>query len=232
MSTVFASISTSVDGYVTGPDDGPGKGLGEGGERLHYWVFGGPWTYDDASRGEPGAGIGGPEKEWMDAVAARMGAGVVGRGMYEAAGHWGDENPWGMPCFVVTHRPQEQPRQRRRSRSSTGSRRRSRGPRRRPGDKDVSIGGGADVIRQALAAGLVDELSIVIAPVVLGGGKRLFEGFDQRRRARTARRPAVAVGDDHRLPGEARRRVSAEGVFSRPKGPAALTRRAPTRRTR
>ena len=44
MAKVLAAITTSVDGYITGPDDGPGKGLGEGGERLHYWVFGGPWT--------------------------------------------------------------------------------------------------------------------------------------------------------------------------------------------
>ena len=53
MTKVLAAITTSVDGYITGPDDGPGKGLGEGGERLHYWVFGGPWTYDAEPRGEP-----------------------------------------------------------------------------------------------------------------------------------------------------------------------------------
>src|SRR5262249_61664377 len=47
MTKVLAVITTSVDGYVTGPDDGPGRGLGVGGEQLHYWVFGGPWTYDD-----------------------------------------------------------------------------------------------------------------------------------------------------------------------------------------
>ena len=51
MSKVTAGITTSVDGYVTGPDDGPGCGLGIGGERLHYWVFGGPWSYDDPGRG-------------------------------------------------------------------------------------------------------------------------------------------------------------------------------------
>ena len=49
--SVIANITTSVDGYIAGPDDGPGKGLGEGGERLHYWVFGGPWSYDDVPRG-------------------------------------------------------------------------------------------------------------------------------------------------------------------------------------
>jgi hypothetical protein len=53
MAKVIASITTSVDGYIAGPDDGPGKGLGEGGERLHYWVFGGPWSYDSGPEGEP-----------------------------------------------------------------------------------------------------------------------------------------------------------------------------------
>src|SRR5262245_60378818 len=52
MTKVLAGITTSVDGYVAGPDDGPGNGLGEGGERLHYWVFGGPWTYESEPRGE------------------------------------------------------------------------------------------------------------------------------------------------------------------------------------
>lgn len=176
MSKVFASITTSVDGYVTGPDDGPGKGLGEGGERLHYWVFGGPWSYDAEPDTEPGAGLGGFETEWMDAAVGRMGAAVAGRNMYEAAEHWDDTNPWGVPCFIVTHRPQEQPagddfvfvdglaEAIERAKAVAG-------------DKDVSLGGGADVIRQALEQDLVDDLSIVIAPVVLGGGKRLFEGF-------------------------------------------------------
>ena len=176
MSKVIASITTSVDGYVTGPDDGPGKGLGEGGERLHYWVFGGPWSYDAEPEGEPGAGLGGAEKEWMDAAFSRMGAAVAGRSMYEAAEHWGDTNPWGVPCFIVTHRTDEQPEGDdfvfvdglaeaiERAKAAAG-------------DKDVSLGGGADVIRQALELDLVDNLSIVIAPIVLGGGKRLFEGF-------------------------------------------------------
>ena len=53
MTKVLAAITTSIDGYIAGPDDGPGKGLGEGGERLHYWVFGGPWTYDEEALGEP-----------------------------------------------------------------------------------------------------------------------------------------------------------------------------------
>jgi dihydrofolate reductase len=174
MTKIFAGITTSIDGYVAGPDDGPGKGLGEGGERLHYWVFGGPWTYDAEPTGEAA----GEDADWLREAMDGLGAVVAGRWTYEAAEHWGDKNPWGKPFFIVTHRPEEQP------------------PgddfvfvdgvetavelaREAAGDKDVHVMGGADTIRQALEAGPVDELSIIVAPVVLGGGKRLFEGFSK-----------------------------------------------------
>jgi dihydrofolate reductase len=172
--SVIANITTSVDGYITGPDDGPGKGLGEGGERLHYWVFGGPWSYDDEPRGQPT----GDDANWLNEVSKRIGAVVGGRWTYESARHWGDENPWGLPFFIVTHRPEEEPEgghfdfvdgvQEAVERAKTAA-----------GDKDVSVMGGADVIRQALEADLVDELSIIVAPVTLGGGKHLFEGFSK-----------------------------------------------------
>jgi dihydrofolate reductase len=172
MTKVLAGITTSVDGYITGPNDGPGNGLGEGGERLHYWVFGGPWTYDSESKGEAT----GEDAAWLEEATTRVGAVVAGRWTYEAARHWGDENPWGLPVFVVTHRPEEEPEggafifiagvEQAVERAVEAA-----------GGKDVHVMGGADVIRQALEAGLVDELTIIIAPVVLGGGKRLFEGF-------------------------------------------------------
>ena len=85
MSKVLANITTSVDGYVTGPDDGPERGLGIGGERLHYWVFGGPWTYDE----EPSGEASGEDAAWLKTSMARIGATVSGRNTYEAAGHWG-----------------------------------------------------------------------------------------------------------------------------------------------
>ena len=175
MTRVHASITTSLDGYVTGPNDGPDKGLGEGGERLHYWVFGGPWSYDEAPCGEAT----GEDAAWLSGAMKRLGAVVGGRWTYEAARHWGDTNPWSVPFFIVTHRPEEQPPGEAfvfvdgvaeavdRARDAAGS-------------KDVSIMGGADVIRQALAGRMVDLLSIIIAPVVLGGGKRLFDGFTQQ----------------------------------------------------
>jgi dihydrofolate reductase len=172
MTKVLAGITTSVDGYITGPDDGPGKGLGEGGERLHYWVFGGPWTYDAEVKGEPT----GEDAAWLAATITRVGAVVGGRGTYEAAAHWGDENPWGLPVFIVTHRPDEEPEDGAFTFVS-GVKEAVERAVEAAGSKDVHVMGGADVIRQALESGLVDELTIIIAPVVLGDGKRLFEGF-------------------------------------------------------
>ena len=172
MTKVVAGITTSIDGYITGPDDGPRKGLGEGGERLHYWVFGGPWTYGAEPRGEPT----GEDAAWLEEAVTRVGAVVGGRWTYEAARHWGDENPWGLPFFIVTHRPEEEPE----SGAFTfvsGVEEAIARAKDAAGEKDVNVMGGADVIRQALDAGLVDELTIIVAPVVLGDGKRLFEGF-------------------------------------------------------
>jgi dihydrofolate reductase len=169
--SVFAGITTSIDGYIAAPDDGPGKGLGEGGERLHYWVFGGPWSYDEP-RGEPA----GEDAAWLEDMSKRVGAVVGGRWTYEATRHWGDENPWGIPFFVVTHRPEEQPEGDEFT-FVAGVEEAVARAREAAGDKDVHVMGGADVLRQALDAGLVDELSIIVAPVILGGGKRLFEGF-------------------------------------------------------
>src|SRR5436190_2410533 len=173
MQKVLAGITTSLDGYITGPNDGPGRGLGEGGERLHYWVFGEPWTYAQESKGEPR----GVDKEYLDASTQRVGAVIGGRNTYESAESWGGKNPFPAPFFILTHRPQDEPAEggftfvngldealdRARSAADT---------------KDVSIMGGGDVIRQAVKAGHVDELTISIAPIALGGGKRLFEGFD------------------------------------------------------
>ena len=172
MTKVLAGITTSVDGFITGPDDGPDKGLGEGGERLHYWVFGGPWTYEGESRGEPT----GEDAAWLAEMISRIGAVVGGRNTYEAARHWGEKNPWGLPFFIVTHRPEDEPDGGAFTFVS-GVKEAVERAVEAAGDKDVNVMGGADVIRQALAAGLIDELTIITAPVVLGGGKRLFEGF-------------------------------------------------------
>jgi dihydrofolate reductase len=174
MSKVLAGITISVDGFITGPGDGPDCGLGVGGERLYYWVFGGPWSYDSPGRGEP-AGV---DKAWLEEAMAANGAVIAGRATYEAAGHWGGKNPWGVPLFVVTHRPAEQPPDGEfifvggLAEAVAQAKAAAAG-------QQVHVMGGADIIRQALAAGLVDELTIIIAPVTLGAGKRLFDGFSE-----------------------------------------------------
>jgi dihydrofolate reductase len=174
MGKVTAGITMSVDGYVTGPNDGPDNGLGDRGERLHYWVFGGPWSYEHEPEGEAT----GEDKAWLDQAMAGLGAVVAGRNTFEAAGRWGGSNPWEVPLFVVTHRPEEEPA----GGGFTfvdGLEKAVELAREAAGAKDVNVMGGADTIRQALDAGLVEELTIIVAPVILGGGKRLFEGFDR-----------------------------------------------------
>ena len=94
MSKIVAGITMSVDGYITGPDDGPGQGLGVGGERLHYWVFGGPWDYESSGLGEAS----GEDKAYLDEMTGANGAVIAGRSTYEAAGAWGGANPWDVRC--------------------------------------------------------------------------------------------------------------------------------------
>ena len=143
--------------------------------------MGGPWSYENERQGEPE----GEDAEYLNEMTARGGAIVVGRKMYEAAGHWGDKNPFGMPVFVVTHRPEEEPdtgeftfvgdfeeaidRAKEAAGDKDGEHRRRR--RRDPAGLD---------------AGIVDELHIIVAPVILGGGKHLFEDFTKSLDWRTA----------------------------------------------
>lgn len=176
MGKVAAGITISLDGYVAGPNDGPGRGLGDGGERLHYWVFGGPWTYGEDVSGEAT----GADKEFLEAGIARAGAVIGGRNTYEAARAWGGANPFDVPFFILTHHPEDADGEGfafvddldealARAREAAG-------------EKDVFFMGGADVIRQALRSGAVEELAITVAPVVLGGGTRLFDGFEDELR--------------------------------------------------
>jgi len=174
MAKVIAGITMSLDGYVTGPDDRPGAGLGEGGERLHHWVFGGPWTYD-SPRGSPAA----VDQDYLDDVFGSGGAWIVGRTMHDVVDGWGDDPGFGVPVFVVTHRPRETV-----VKGDTSFEFVTGGiddalarARVAAAGKNVIVMGGADVLRQYLAAGLVDEFTLTIAPVLLGAGKRLFDGI-------------------------------------------------------
>lgn len=179
MGKVVSGITISLDGFYTGPNDGPEKGLGEGGERLHYWVFGGPWSYAEEPRGEAT----GADKEYLDAAMANVGAVVAGRRTYEAAERWGGTNPWPVPLVIVTHRPEDEPADGGFS-FVNGLEAAVERARAAAGDRDVHVMGGGETIRQALRAGYVEELTLSTAPIVLGAGKRLFEGFDQPRQLR------------------------------------------------
>ncbi len=176
MAKVVSGITMSLDGYITGPNDRPGAGLGDGGERLHHWVFGGPWTYDEPPRGTPAAA----DQASMDVVFSAAGAWLVGRTMYDVADGWGDDPGFGIPAFVVTHRPHETV-----VKGDTTFAFVTGGigdalarARAAAAGKNVIVMGGADVLRQCLAAGVVDELTLTIAPVLLGAGKRLFDGTE------------------------------------------------------
>src|SRR5207253_1129512 len=176
MSKVLAGITMSLDGYVTGPDDRLGAGLGEGGEKLHEWVFGGPWTYE-SPRGSPAA----VDQDYLDDVFASGGAWIVGRTMHDVVDGWGADPGFGVPVFVVTHRSHETV-----VKGDTSFEFVTEGiadalerARTAAAGKNVIVMGGADLLRQYLAAGLVDEFTLTIAPVLLGGGKRLFDGISR-----------------------------------------------------
>ena len=175
MNKVIASITQSLDGYIVGPQDGPEHGLGIGGERLHYWVMGGPWTYADD--GHDTDGMHGPDLEFFESITEGLGCAIVGRNMYEAAGAWGGTNPFPGTLLVLTHRTEDQPDPATGFLFVDGFDAALAKARELAGDGIVALGGGADLIRQGLTAGIVDELAISTAPLVLGGGKRLFEGF-------------------------------------------------------
>jgi dihydrofolate reductase len=166
---VVLEISMSLDGFITAPDDAAGRGLGTGGEALHNWVFGGPWSYDEPHE----LATTGVDKEVLD-EAMRAAVSVIGRRMYDIVDGWGGDPPGAGPCIVVTHRVEDQPEPPTRFEFVDGVEPALARAQELAGDGATTIGGGADVAQQALQAGLVDELSIHVAPVLLGGGRTLF----------------------------------------------------------
>lgn len=175
MGKVVFDITMSLDGYVAGPDDGPELGLGVGGERLHEWVV------ELASWREP-HGLEGGETNASSQVAEDMGASgavIVGKRMFDNAHGWGDEPPFRKPVFVLTHTAREPL-----TRGETtftfvteGIESAVERAKAAAGENDVSIGGGASTAQQALKAGLVDEVRLTFAPILLGGGVALFDGL-------------------------------------------------------
>ncbi|MGP4110296.1 dihydrofolate reductase family protein [Streptomyces sp. 4N509B] len=168
MGKVVADISMSLDGFVTAAGRTPDEPLGKGGERLHAWAFDG----DELDR------------ELMAGWGAGAGAVVAGRRTYDDSIRWwkadGPTGPARLPVFVVTHRaPEEVPEDGVYTFVTGGVEAAVREARAAAGDRDVSVMGGADCIRQCVRAGLVDEISVHLVPVLFGGGLRLFEGLGE-----------------------------------------------------
>ena len=177
MGKVSFDISVSLDGFIAGPNDGVGNGLGDGGEKLHEWgIRQRSWREAHGYEG----GEEGTDSDVMEETFANAGAIIIGRRMFDLAEDpWGDEPPFHMPVFVVTHRDRE-PLEKRGGTTfhfvTDGIESALEQAREAAGGKDVAIGGGASVIQQYLAAGLVDEFQLHVVPLMLGGGVRLFAG--------------------------------------------------------
>ena len=168
MQKVTSEISMSLDGFITDPDASVGSPLeGHDPGRLHDWRF-------DAQT-ETDAAI-------VDEIYESTGAVLIGKRMFDVGFEpWGDPPPFGMPVFIVTHEARESlPMQGGTTYTfvTDGIEAALEGARATAGDKNVGIWGGANVIRQYLKAGLLDEMQIHLIPVLLGGGIRLFEDFD------------------------------------------------------
>jgi dihydrofolate reductase len=175
MARVQLDMTMSLDGFVAGPNDGPELPLGAGGERLHEWVF------PLASWREPHGLEGGEtnsSSEVLEESLQATGAIVVGKRMFDNAGGWGDNPPFHKPVFVLTHTARE-PLAKDGGTTFTfvtdGVESAVEQAKAAAGDKNVSIGGGASIAQQCLRAGLLDELQIHVAPLLLGGGVRLFD---------------------------------------------------------
>ena len=137
MGKVIAAITTSVDGYVTGPDDGPEYGLGRGGERLHYWVMGGPWTYE----GEHAFAMSDADKAFYEPLVATIGAGSSAGGCTTPRARGAGTNPFRGTLIVLTHRIDDQPDPANGFHFVKGLDHALSCARQDAGDKDVSVGG-------------------------------------------------------------------------------------------
>lgn len=177
MSKVIVELSMSLDGFVAGPNDGPERPLGDGGERLFQWYYSG-----DTAFPLPGTdmvfAISRASAELLREEWGALGAMVAGRRMFDIAHAWGGKPPGGGPCFIVTHTaPQEWLKQGSPFTFVTdGVESAIRQAKQAAGDKNVAASS-ASIAQQCLKAGLLDEIHIDLAPVLLGGGVRLFDNL-------------------------------------------------------
>jgi len=187
MTKLSCELSISLDGFIAGPNPSEQDPLGEGGMALHEWAFKlAAWRKPHGREG----GEVNASTEVVERALANVGAVVMGRKMFGGDegpwaqsdpwdGWWGDDPPFHVPVFVLTHHARE-PLAKDGGTTfyfvTDGIETALEQAKDAVGDKDVSLAGGADVARQYLAAGLLDELRLNVVPVLLGGGTRLFAG--------------------------------------------------------
>lgn len=174
MSKVVFNITVSLDGFVAGPNDGPDNGLGDGGAALFNWYFSGD-TEIAISEGTPVLKVSAQSAEILKTALETYGAGVWGRRTFDIARAWGGHPP-GSPAFIVTHNvPQEWVYEGSPFTFVTdGVESAIRQAKQAAGDKDVVVCT-ASILQQCLNAGLMDEIHLDVAPLLLGKGVRLFE---------------------------------------------------------
>lgn len=176
MRKVIFNITLSLDGFVAGPNDGPENGLGDGGWPLFNWYFSGD-TEIPISDGQMVLKVSAQSAELMKGAMETYGAGVWGRRTFDIAKAWGGHPP-GRPCFIVTHHaPQEWVKEDSPFTFVTdGVESAIRQAKEVAGDRNVVLCT-ASILQQALKAGLVDEIYLDVAPLLLFRGVRLFDNL-------------------------------------------------------
>lgn len=195
MTKIHTALSTSLDGFIAGPDDGPQQPLGAGGGALFGWFSNG----DTPSRHYPAFRMWPASAEVFNQIADQAGAIVSGRRTYDIAGAWGGTGPLpGVPLFVLTHQvpgtvPAGEPAY---TFVTDGIEAAIEQARTAAAGKDVSLMG-AEIVQQCLRAGLLDEITIHLVPVILGGGVRLLDRLGQHAPKLACTRVVEAPGVTH-----------------------------------
>jgi dihydrofolate reductase len=189
MTIVRLGITMSADGYVAGPNQSLDHPLGEGGGELHQWAFA-VRSFREMHGMEGGST--GPDDDIIAESIRNIGATIMGRHMFGEwdgpwnenppwNGWWGDDPPFHTPVFVLTHHPRESLVMQGGTTFhfvTDGIHAAFDRAREAAGGRDISIGGGADVVQQYLKAGLIDEMEVHVVPMLLGSGSRLFDHMD------------------------------------------------------
>lgn len=181
MSKVFFDVGISLDGFIAGPNAGPKNPLGDGGIKIHDWMFKQKAFLQHLQL--EGGETNNQDNDIIERIFKRIGANIMGKRMFEEGeANWPEKAPFGVPVFVLTNEHREpwvRPGGTTFYFTNGDIRTALEKAMETAGEKDVRISGGASINQQYLNAGLVDEFSIHIAPIIIRSGVRLFEHLDK-----------------------------------------------------